>query len=192
VLQPWGGAAVEPEGPVGDLHRYLLTGLVVCNVCGRWGDAHWLHGRAGYVRGRTHDSPASGSGTTIRADVRCPVRVRRLSDHEGQRLRQIVRRGTGSPIRLRRAMVVMASAGGNTVQVIAKLVQADGDDREEDQEHEVGRQRHAIVVSWCQLMSMGRPPCVPAPLAVDVERDIGLVQPAAAGVARPGGPRRDR
>jgi transposase len=56
-----------------------------------------------------------------------PVRVRRLSDHEGWRLQQIVRRGSGSPIRLRRAMVVLASAGGNTVQAIARLVQADED-----------------------------------------------------------------
>ena len=56
-----------------------------------------------------------------------PVRVRRLSDQEGQRLQQIVRRGTGSPMRLRRAMVVLASAGGNTVPAIARLVQADED-----------------------------------------------------------------
>jgi transposase len=53
--------------------------------------------------------------------------VRRLNDHEGQRLQQIVRRGTGSPIRLRRAMVVLASAGGNTVPAIARLVQGDED-----------------------------------------------------------------
>ena len=56
-----------------------------------------------------------------------PVRVRRLSDHEGRRLQQIVRRGTGSAVRLRRAMVVLASAGGNSVPVIARLVQADED-----------------------------------------------------------------
>ena len=55
-----------------------------------------------------------------------PVRVRRQSDQEGQQLR-IARRGTGSAIRLRRAMVVLASAGGNTVPVIAGLVQADED-----------------------------------------------------------------
>ena len=36
-----------------------------------------------------------------------PVRVRRLSDQEGQTLQRITRRGTGSPIRLRRAMVVL-------------------------------------------------------------------------------------
>jgi SAM-dependent methyltransferase len=36
-----------------------------------------------------------------------PVRVRRLSDQEGQQLLRITRRGTGSPIRLRRAMVVL-------------------------------------------------------------------------------------
>ncbi|MEV5768165.1 IS630 family transposase [Micromonospora sp. NPDC052213] len=55
------------------------------------------------------------------------VRVRRLSDQEGQQLLRITRRGTGSPIRLRRAMVVLASAGGNTVPAIARLVQADED-----------------------------------------------------------------
>ncbi|MEU4532784.1 helix-turn-helix domain-containing protein, partial [Micromonospora ureilytica] len=56
-----------------------------------------------------------------------PVRVRRLSDQEGQQLLRITRRGTGSPIRLRRAMVVLASAGGNTVPAIARLVRADED-----------------------------------------------------------------
>jgi transposase len=56
-----------------------------------------------------------------------PVRVRRLSDLEGQQLLRITRRGTGSVIRLRRAMVVLASAGGNSVPVIARLVAADED-----------------------------------------------------------------
>ena len=56
-----------------------------------------------------------------------PVRVRRLSDREGQQLLWITGRGTGSAIRLRRAMVVLASAGGNTVAAIARLVQADED-----------------------------------------------------------------
>jgi transposase len=56
-----------------------------------------------------------------------PVRARRLSDDEGRRLQQIVRRGSGSPIRLRRAMVIMASASGNTVPAIARLVQGDED-----------------------------------------------------------------
>src|SRR4051812_21748107 len=56
-----------------------------------------------------------------------PVRARRLTDQEGQRLQKIVRRGTGSSIRLRRAMVIMASARGNTVPPIAPLVQGDED-----------------------------------------------------------------
>ena len=55
-----------------------------------------------------------------------PVRVRRLSHHEGQQLQRIVRRGSGkskaSVVRWRRAVVVHASAGGNTVAVIAELV----------------------------------------------------------------------
>lgn len=56
-----------------------------------------------------------------------PVRVRRLTDQEGQRLQQIVRRGSTSSVRYRRAMMVLASAGGNRVPVIAQLVQADED-----------------------------------------------------------------
>ena len=55
------------------------------------------------------------------------VRVRRLSGEEGRQLQRIVRRGGGgkekSIVRWRRAMVVLASAGGNTVSVIADLVQ---------------------------------------------------------------------
>ncbi|WP_457031065.1 IS630 family transposase [Kitasatospora sp. P5_F3] len=56
-----------------------------------------------------------------------PVRVRRLTDQEGQQLQRIVRRGSTSSVRYRRAMMVLASAGGNRVPVIAQLVQADED-----------------------------------------------------------------
>lgn len=59
------------------------------------------------------------------------VKVRRLSDEEGRQLQRIVRRGGGktdnSVVRWRRAMVVLASAGGNTVEVIARLVQTSPD-----------------------------------------------------------------
>lgn len=55
------------------------------------------------------------------------VRVRRLTEQEGQKLQRIVRRGSTSTVRFRRAMMVSASAGGNTVPVIANLVQADED-----------------------------------------------------------------
>jgi transposase len=50
-----------------------------------------------------------------------------LTDQEGQELQRIVRRGTTSSVRFRRAMMLLASAGGNRVPVIAKLVQADED-----------------------------------------------------------------
>jgi hypothetical protein len=54
-----------------------------------------------------------------------PLRVRRLTDHEGRQIQQIVRRGGGrsekSIVRWRRALVVQASAGGNTVPVIARF-----------------------------------------------------------------------
>nr|WP_241692141.1 IS630 family transposase [Streptomyces sp. N1] len=56
-----------------------------------------------------------------------PVRVRRLTDQEGQKLQKIVRRASTSSVRYRRAMMLLASAGGNRVPVIAQLVQADED-----------------------------------------------------------------
>lgn len=55
------------------------------------------------------------------------VKARRLTDQEGQRLLRIVRRGSASAIRYRRAMIVLASASGNTVSAIARLVAADED-----------------------------------------------------------------
>jgi hypothetical protein len=50
----------------GETRRYAFAGLVVCGVCGRRMDAHWVHGRPGYRcrHGRT-------SGTRRRDD---PVR----------------------------------------------------------------------------------------------------------------------
>lgn len=67
-----------------------------------------------------------------------PVKVRRLTDHEGRQLQQIVRRGGGksqkSIVRWRRAMVVMASASGNTPPAIARLV-ATSEDRVREMIH---------------------------------------------------------
>jgi transposase len=54
-----------------------------------------------------------------------PLRVRRLTPQEGQQLQRIVRRGGGktdkSHVKWRRALVVHASAGRNTVPAIAVL-----------------------------------------------------------------------
>lgn len=59
------------------------------------------------------------------------MKVRRLTDDEGRQLQRIVRRGGGrsekSIVKWRRAMVVLASAGGNDVGVIAGLVQTSPD-----------------------------------------------------------------
>jgi transposase len=55
------------------------------------------------------------------------VRARRLTDQEGQRLQQIVRRGKHGSIRVRRALIIMASASGTPVPAIARLVAADED-----------------------------------------------------------------
>ena len=56
-----------------------------------------------------------------------PVRARRLTDEEGRRLQQIVRRGKHESIRVRRALVIMASASGTPVPAIARLVAAHED-----------------------------------------------------------------
>lgn len=59
------------------------------------------------------------------------VKVRRLTPEEGQRLLRIVRRGEsaqgGNIVRWRRATMILASAGGNTVPVIARLLAAEED-----------------------------------------------------------------
>ena len=45
-----------------------------------------------------------------------PVRARRLTDQEGRRLLQIVRRGKHGSVRVRRAMIIMTSASGTPAQ----------------------------------------------------------------------------
>ena len=56
-----------------------------------------------------------------------PIRARRLSEHEGRRLTEIVRRGRAHPIRVRRATIILASSSGTPVSAIARLVAADED-----------------------------------------------------------------
>jgi hypothetical protein len=55
------------------------------------------------------------------------VRARRLSDEEGRQLQQIARRGKHRTVRVRRALIIMASVSGTPVPAIARLVQADED-----------------------------------------------------------------
>jgi transposase len=55
------------------------------------------------------------------------VRARRLSDDEGRRLQQVVRRGRHGSVRVRRALIIMASASGTPVAAIARLAAADED-----------------------------------------------------------------
>ncbi|GAB2812158.1 IS630 family transposase [Actinocorallia aurea] len=56
-----------------------------------------------------------------------PVRARRLDDHEGQYLQRIVRRGKHGSIKVRRALIIMASSSGTPAPAIARLVAADED-----------------------------------------------------------------
>jgi transposase len=77
-----------------------------------------------------------------------PVRARRLTDAEGQRLTQIVRRGKHGSIRVRRAMIIMASASGTPVPAIARLVAAD-EDTVRDVIHAFNeRGLHALDPQW--------------------------------------------
>ena len=66
------------------------------------------------------------------------LRVRRVTHEEGQQLQRIVRRGGGktdkSHVKWRRALVVHASAGGNSVAVIAVLA-ATSEDRVREMIH---------------------------------------------------------
>lgn len=56
-----------------------------------------------------------------------PVRARRLTEDEGRRLQQIVRRGKHDSVRVRRALIIMASASGTPAPAIARLVAAHED-----------------------------------------------------------------
>ncbi|WJK33177.1 hypothetical protein O7610_21010 [Solwaraspora sp. WMMA2065] len=50
-----------------------------------------------------------------------PVRARRLTQEEGRKLQQLVRRGKRDSVRVRRALIIMASASGTPVPAIARL-----------------------------------------------------------------------
>ena len=49
-----------------------------------------------------------------------PLRARRLTDQEAQRLQQIVRQGKHGSVRVRRTMIIMASAPGTLVPAIVR------------------------------------------------------------------------
>ncbi|GIH76423.1 hypothetical protein [Planobispora longispora] len=57
----------------------------------------------------TFDQRSGGQATQ-------PVKVRRFTDQEGQKLQGIVRRGTTGTVRYRRAMILLTSAGGLKAQ----------------------------------------------------------------------------
>ncbi len=77
-----------------------------------------------------------------------PVRARRLSEDEGRRLQRIVRRGKHGSVRVRRALIIMASASGAPVAAIARLVAAD-EDTVRDVIHAFNaRGLHALDPQW--------------------------------------------
>ncbi|GLW03896.1 hypothetical protein Slala05_75260 [Streptomyces lavendulae subsp. lavendulae] len=86
-----------------------------------------------------------------------PIRVRGLTEQEGRKLQRIVRRGSTSSVRFRRAMVLLASAGGSTVPVMARMVQAG-----EDTVRDVIRKFNEIGLACLNLPSMGGRPSPPS------------------------------
>jgi transposase len=105
-----------------------------------------------------------------------PVKVRRLTDPEGQKLQRIVRRGTMSTVRYRRAMIVLASAGGNTVPVIARLVAAD-----EDTVREVIHRFNEIGLACLDPQWAGGRPRLLSPDDEDFVAQTATTRPAKLG-----------
>ncbi|MGW5974439.1 helix-turn-helix domain-containing protein [Streptomyces sp. NPDC055186] len=92
-----------------------------------------------------------------------PVRVRRLTETGKRKLQRIVRRGGTSTLRFRRALTLPASAGGNTVPVIARFVQV-GEDTVRDVIH-----RFNEIGLACLGPSVGGRPSSPRLLSGDDE-----------------------
>jgi transposase len=82
------------------------------------------------------------------------VRARRLSEHEGQYLLRLVRRGNHETMLVRRALIIMASASDTTVPAIARLVAAD-EDTVRDAIHAFNRER--LDCLWPLTGRGGRP-----------------------------------
>jgi hypothetical protein len=69
-------------------------------------------------------------------------------------LRQILRRGKHGPVRVRRALIIMASASGTWVPAIARLVAAD-EDTVRDVIHLSTRRAAALDPNWAAAVSAG-------------------------------------
>ena len=101
-----------------------------------------------------------------------PVRVRRPTDQEGQKLQRIVRRGSTNSVRYRRAMMLLAPAGGNRVLVIAQLMQAD-----EDTLRDVIHRLDQIGPACLDPRWAGGPPCQLRPDDEDIVVQTATTHP---------------
>lgn len=110
------------------------------------------------------------------------VRVRRLADEEGRKLQRLVRKGEGKGqtdvVRYRRALVVLGSASGNTVEVLARLVQTSPD--------RVREMIHRFNESGMASLDPRRAGGRPRRITIDEERFI--VETATARPAKAGRP----
>ncbi|WP_085067373.1 recombinase family protein [Catenuloplanes japonicus] len=50
-----------PQPDDGNSNRYQLTGLIICGICSRRADGHWVHGRASYRCRHGHNSASNAT-----------------------------------------------------------------------------------------------------------------------------------
>ena len=110
------------------------------------------------------------------------VRVREISDDEGNRLKRIVRRGSGSVVTWRRAQMVLWSAQGMSVAQIAGLAFT-SEDRIRDVLHNFNADG---LDSLYPRYAGGRPPVFTLAQRREIKK-IAKSKPAEHGLPFPGG-----
>lgn len=115
------------------------------------------------------------------------VRVRDITNDEGNRLLRIVRRSTGSVVTWRRAQMVLLSAHGMETTAITQVAFTSAD-RVRDVIHNVNADGFDLLYPW---YAGGRPPKFTAEQRASITR-IALARPARAGrlLSRPSRPGR--
>src|SRR5450755_2619453 len=104
------------------------------------------------------------------------VAVREISNEEGRKLLSIVRRGSGSVVRWRRAQIVLPSAQHMDVPALAKIAFT-SQDRVREVIHNFNRDGFD---SLAPKYSGGRPPKFTVPRTRRSERSPSVVRPTTA------------
>lgn len=69
-----------------------------------------------------HSQRGAVGGSRVDGRLAEPVRVRQLTQDEGRKLQQLVRRDRHDSVRVRRALTIMTSASGTPAPAIANLI----------------------------------------------------------------------